>query len=156
MSDLGTKLQLGLAELAAVREDLTPLIALPADMAASTIQRAAACAMLHSFYTEIEKILKRIALEYDGSIPDSDSWHKELLNQISQPTSKRPAVISGTLAELLGEFLAFRHLFRGASIVLMRWEKLAPLLAKVGVAYEQTCADIKRFMRFIEGESAQA
>jgi hypothetical protein len=34
-------------------------------------------------------------------------------------------------AAVLGEFLAFRHLFRGASIMLMRWEKLVPLLGKV-------------------------
>lgn len=48
------------------------------------------------------------------------------------------------------EFLAFRHLFRGASIVLMRWEKLMPLLARVDLTYKQTEAEIGRFVRFIE------
>jgi hypothetical protein len=65
-------------------------------------------------------------------------------------TASRPAVLSPPLAEVLGEFLAFRHLFRGASIVLMRWEKLMPLLAKVDQTYKQTEAEIGTFVRFIE------
>ncbi len=43
--------------------------------------------MMHSFYTEIEKILKLIAREWDGKLPSSDSWHKELLVQMSQSTA---------------------------------------------------------------------
>jgi hypothetical protein len=77
--------------------------------------------MLHSFYTEIEKILKLIARHWDGDMPPSDAWHKHLLNQLSEAAVRRPAVLSPALVEVLSEFLAFRHLFRGASIVLMRW-----------------------------------
>jgi hypothetical protein len=55
-SDLAKKIRLGLGELATVREQLTPLMCLP-DTSAGVIERAAACAMLHSFYTEVEKIL---------------------------------------------------------------------------------------------------
>ena len=90
------------------------------DAAVGVIETAAACAMLHSFYTEIEKILKLSAREWDGELPSSNSWHKDLLIQMSAATPKRPAVVSAALVEVLSEFLAFRHLFRGASIVLMR------------------------------------
>jgi len=106
--------------------------------------------MLHSFYTEIEKILKLIAREWDGHEPSSDSWHKELLNQMAAKTANRPAVLSAALVDVLSEFLAFRHLFRGASIVLMRWEKLAPLMAKVGPTYEESKGEIREFVRFLE------
>src|SRR5664280_578317 len=71
--DLAKKLRLGLEELATVREQLTPLISLPAT-SAGVIERAAACAMLHSFYTEIEKLLKLIAREWDGQMPSSEVW----------------------------------------------------------------------------------
>jgi hypothetical protein len=54
--DLGTKIQLGLDELATVREQISPLIAKAPSEKAEAIETAAACAMLHSFYTEIEKI----------------------------------------------------------------------------------------------------
>jgi len=149
-SDLASKLWLGLEELATVREQLSPLISLTGASAA-VIETAAACAMLHSFYTEIEKLLKLIAREWDGQKPSSDAWHKELLNQMSVATARRPAVLSASLVDVLSEFLAFRHLFRGASIALMRWEKLSPLVAKVGPTYGQIEDEIGSFARFIEG-----
>ena len=92
--DLAVKIQLGLEELATVREQLSLLVAMPADATVGVMETAAACAMLHSFYTEIEKILKLIAVGWDEQIPSSDSWHKDLLNQMSKVTPRRPAVIS--------------------------------------------------------------
>jgi hypothetical protein len=69
---------------------------------------------------------------------------------MSVATATRPAVLSSSLAEVLGEFLAFRHLFRGASIVPMRWEKISPLIARAASTYDQTLADMGTFLRFIE------
>ena len=46
-----------------VREQMSPLIAKSSDLQVGDIETAAASAMLHSFRTEIEKILKLIALE---------------------------------------------------------------------------------------------
>ncbi len=109
--------------------------------------------MLHSFYTEIEKILKLIARDWDGRLPSSDSWHKDLLLQMSQGTANRPAVLSISLVEALSEFLAFRHLFRGASIVLMRWNKLHPLVAKVDRTYEQARSELEAFAAFVEQQT---
>jgi hypothetical protein len=94
--------------------------------------------MLHSFYTEIEKILKIVAREWDGKEPSSNAWHKNLLNQMAEGTGRRPPILAPALVEVLSEFLAFRHLFRGASIALMRWAKISPLLAKVGMTHQQT------------------
>ena len=151
--DLAVKIQLRLEELAIVHDQLKLLISTTSDTTVGVLETAAACAMLHSFYTEIEKILKLIAREWDGKVPSSDSWHKDLLSQMSEPTAKRPAIVSPALIEVLGEFLAFRHLFRGASIILMRWEKLAPLIAKVDQTYDRARVEIEVFVRFIEGGS---
>lgn len=111
--DLAVKIQLGLDELAIVREQFKPLILTTSSAAVGVIETPAARAMLYSFYTEIEKFLKLIAREWDGKLPLSDSWHRELLKQMSQTTANRPAILSPDLIEVLGEFLAFRHLFRG-------------------------------------------
>src|SRR5882762_2463629 len=129
-ADLANRIQLGLEELATVREQISLLISSLSDSKVGDIETAAACAMLHSFYTEIEKILRLIARDWDGQLPSADAWHKELLNQMSAPTNRRPAVLTSGLVEVLSEFLAFRHLFRGASIALMRWDKLSPLVGK--------------------------
>ena len=147
--ELTIKIQLGLDELAIIRGQFNSLASTPPD-ASEVIETAAASAMLHSFYTEIEKILKLIAREWDERLPSSDSWHRDLLKQMSERTGKRHAVLSPTLVEVLGEFLAFRHLFRGASIALMRWEKLSPLIAKVDPTYELAKGEIEAFVRFIE------
>jgi hypothetical protein len=88
-------------------------------------------------------------------VPSSDSWHKDLLIQMSKATPRRPAVISQTLVETLSEFLAFRHLFRGASIALMRWEKLFPLIAKVDQTYDDAKTEIEAFVIFIEESTAR-
>ena len=147
-NDLAAKLRLGLQELSRVRDELVGLSIATRD-SADVIKRSAACAMLHSFYTEIEKLLKLIAIEYDGSMPRLEYWHRELLHQMSSPTPTRPAVLSASCVESLSEFLAFRHLFRGASILLMRWDKLAPLLGKVAQAHVQTASEIETFIALV-------
>jgi hypothetical protein len=154
--DLSTKIRLGIEELATVREQMAPLTAMPSGSKVGDIETAAACAMLHSFYTEIEKILKLIARECDARMPSSDAWHKELLNQMAAATDTRPAVITSDLVETLSEFLAFRHLFRGASIALMRWDKLYPLVSKVDQTYTQTRTELETFQTFLRSRSKPA
>ncbi|SRR6266699_5875896 len=95
---------------------MSPLITRTRETELPVIETAAACAMLHSFYTEIEKILKLVALHRDKKIPSSESWHRELLNQMAAATETRPPIITTDLVTRLAEVLAFRHLFRGASI----------------------------------------
>ena len=152
--ELATKIRVGLEELAIVRQQFEPLLTLPPEAVVGVMETSAASAMLHSFYTEIEKILKLIAREWDGRLPSSDSWHRDLLLQMSSATPKRPAVLSTSLVEMLKEFLAFRHLFRGASIALMRWEKLSPLVAKVDRAYEHAKSELETFAGFLEQKAA--
>ncbi len=135
---------------------MSPLIAKPPDAKVGDMETAAACAMLHSFYTEIEKILKVIAGEFDERMPSSDAWHKELLNQMAAPTDTRPAVITPGLVAILSEFLAFRHLFRGASIAPMRWNKLSPLVAKSDQTYRQTRREIETFLTFLRSRGTPA
>jgi hypothetical protein len=154
--DLATKIRLGLGQLAMVREQMSPLIAKASDTQAGDIETAAASAMLHSFYTEIEKMLRLIARDWDGRMPSSDKWHKELLNQMAAPTHSRPAVITSEMVETLSEFLAFRHLFRGASIVLMRWDKLATLVGKVDQTYLQVTRQLEAFHTFVGSQSKPA
>jgi hypothetical protein len=70
---------------------------------------------------------------------------RRLLIQMSASTDDRQAVLTPELVEVLGEFLAFRHLFRGASIALMRWSKLSPLVAKVENTFAQFTKCIEVF-----------
>ena len=147
--NLAEKIQLGLDELAVIRGMMSPLIARTGEPELPVIETAEACTMLHSFYTEIEKILKLIALDLDKKIPSSESWHRDLLSQMAAATEARPAVITNDLVTRLAKLLAFRHLFRGASIALMRWDKLSPLVANVDGVYEETVRELNQFQRFL-------
>jgi len=91
---LAEKIQLGLDELAVITGMMSPLIARTREPELPVIETAAACTMLHSFYTEIEKILKLIALDLDKHLPSSESWHRDLLSQMAASTEMRPAVIT--------------------------------------------------------------
>jgi hypothetical protein len=133
-----------------VREQMSPLIDKASDAQVGNIETAAASAMLHSFYTEIEKVLTLIARGWDGQIPSSGRWHKELLIQLAAPTNTHPAVITSGLVDTLSEFLAFRHQFRGASIVLMRWDKLSTLVAKVDQTYLEVTRELETFQTFLQ------
>jgi hypothetical protein len=141
-ANLAAKIQLGLDELSVIRGMMSPLIARTAEPELPVMETAAACTMLHSFYTEIEKILKLIALDLDKKLPSSESWHRDLLNQMMRVTERRPSVISADLVARLAELLAFRHLFRGASIVLMRWEKLSPLMSRIDGIHEEFVGEL--------------
>jgi hypothetical protein len=85
-SDLAVKVRLGIDDLATVRDQLSPLIATPPDSKVGVIETAAACAMLHSFYTEIEKILKLIAKGLGEPLPASDAWHINSLRSSQEST----------------------------------------------------------------------
>ena len=152
-TNLAEKIQLGLDELAVIRGMMSPLIARTGEPELPVIETAAACTMLHSFYTEIEKILKLIALDLDKKIPSSESWHHDLLSQMAAATEARPAVITNDLVTRLTKLLAFRHQFRGASIALMRWDKLSPLVASVDGVHEETVRELNQFQRFLRLDS---
>lgn len=51
--------------------------------------------ILHDFYTGIEKIFEDIAKEVDRRVPIGDSWHSDLLHQMTLDISGlRPSVIT--------------------------------------------------------------
>jgi hypothetical protein len=77
--------------------------------APTEIELSALAALLHSFYTGVENIFKRVAVELDGEPVRGDSWHRELLLRMKSPTAHRPALLSEELHDTLNEYLRFRH-----------------------------------------------
>lgn len=87
------------------------LLAKCRDTAPTEIELSALAATLHSFYTGVENIFKRVAVELDGEPARGDSWHRELLLRMKTPTARRPALLPGELHDTLNEYLRFRHVF---------------------------------------------
>ena len=69
--------------------------------------------LLHDFYTGIERVFEKIAINLDGGIPGGESWHRDLLDSMSlELEGIRPPLIGENMHRRLGEYLRFRHLFR--------------------------------------------
>ncbi|MGB8217519.1 MAG: HepT-like ribonuclease domain-containing protein [Candidatus Methanoperedens sp.] len=72
----------------------------------TVIELAAIATFLHNIYNGIENILKQVLKAKGIEIPESATWHKEMLNlSVSQ------GIISEKLADQLYEYLTFRHFF---------------------------------------------
>jgi predicted nucleotidyltransferase len=82
-------------------------------------------AYLHQFYTGIESIFRRIALQIDGSVPGGEQSHLNLLNQMAQAQpGRRPALLTDQQRLILRDYLQFRHFFRHAYGYQLRWAEL--------------------------------
>lgn len=113
-------------------------------------ETAALAAVLHSFYTGIENLFKRIAAEIDHSVPRGEYWHSELLERMTQPNPERPAVISESLSERLQEYLDFRHVFRHAYSFELHWNKMTSLVHNIENVYQDLKQELDGFIRAVD------
>jgi len=68
---------------------------------------------VETIYSGMEEILKSLAANIDGSVPEGREWHRQLLDQMSVSLPNvRPAVLSSDLSRQLSELLSFRHVVR--------------------------------------------
>ena len=86
---------------------------------------------MHNFYNGIENIIKLIFKDRGIDIPEGASWHKELLN-----LAKKNGIISGSVLNEIGEYLAFRHFFSHAYALDLYVDKLEPLVEKINKVYQ--------------------
>ena len=112
----------------AKRPDPDSLVILGRDLAYS----------LHNIYNGIEDILKEIAKTVDEVVPSSSEHHKELLAQMTTPSSRRPAVMRNTSE--LWDLMSFRHMVRHAYGTSMRHQEL---LEKLKAVEERILPDLE-------------
>jgi hypothetical protein len=123
------------------------LLAKCASQPPNEIELSALAALLHSFYTGVENIFKRVAVELDGETPRGEAWHRQLLETMAAPTSLRGALISESMRDTLSEYLAFRHVFRQAYSFDLRWEKMSGLVLNCEVTFRLLETELEAFLR---------
>jgi predicted nucleotidyltransferase len=123
----------------AVEEGLGSLEEVPSQFALNAL-----ASYLHQFYTGCERILERIAIAVDGSLPTGAFSHANLLAQMAHALpGVRPAVFNAALWLRLQDYLAFRHFFRHAYGYTLEWSKLRPLVADLSA----TLVDLQEQLR---------
>jgi hypothetical protein len=123
------------------------LLAICHKRAPTEIELAALAALLHSFYTGVENIFKRVAVELDSEPVRGDSWHRELLRQMKSPTAHRPALLSEELHDSLNEYLRFRHVFRNAYSFDLDWQKMSPLVLRLEETFKMLEKALNDFVK---------
>jgi len=103
-------------------------------------------AILHSFYTGVENLFKRVSVKMDGDIPKGENWHILLLNNMIHSTQNRPALITEALKEKLKKYMDFRHVFRHAYTYDLQWNKMAPLVLDLGDVFNQLEQEVNEFI----------
>ena len=102
--------------------------------------------VLVSFYTGLERIFERVASRLDGSLPEGDRWHTQLLLQIARPTDDRAALISESTREALREYLAFRHRSRHAYPQHIQWSRMEHLVSGLRATWQEVLGEIEGFL----------
>ena len=106
---------------------------------------------LHDYYAGLERIFELIATEIDDNIPQGESWHQDLLNQMKISIKKvRPQVISKEIANKLDEYRGFRHIVRNVYTFNLSKERIKPLVKNLSSLKEEIRKDIEEFINFLE------
>ena len=106
--------------------------------------------ILHDVYGGAEGICQHVAKEIDRRVPVGANWHRDLLDQMTQPLTKtRPAVVQPETAALLEKYRAFRHIFRNIYGPKLDWTQMKPLLDNATPTIDTFAADIEQFIAFL-------
>lgn len=133
-------------QLARLLGTMQPLLAKCRETAPSEIELAALAAALHSFYTGVENVFKRVAVELDGEPVRGEAWHRDLLLRMKQPRANHPALLSPDLHDTLLDYLRFRHVFRNAYSFDLDWRKLQPLVLKLEETFRELEQSLDAFV----------
>lgn len=128
------------------------LIAKCRHTAPTGIELSALAATLHSFYTGVENIFKRVSVELDGQQVRGDAWHRDLLLRMKAPTAHRPALLSEELHDTFSEYLRFRHVFRNSYSFDMDWRKMSPLVLCLEETFQKLDTALDDFLRWVAPE----
>lgn len=113
-------------------------------------------AVVHDFYTGIERVFESIAPELNGGLPASPSWHRELLETMTLDLpGLRPPLLRTETAHALQEFLRFRHLFRNLYGFELEWSRLRALLERLPTTWAAVQTDLERFVAFLDAAAME-
>ena len=106
---------------------------------------------LHSFYNGLERLLQGIATTVDSRLPDGESWHRALLEQMTMEVPKvRPAVIADSTFAGLDNFRRFRHVVRNIYSYQIDPEQLKPLVDNLRETFSEVQHELLTFADWLE------
>lgn len=147
---LKARIESDLERLAAVCAEGQEFASHYVDRPPDTLARRGLGAILHDFYTGLEKIFEHVAETLEGGLPSGLQWHRDLLEDMGTPIPDvRPRVLRPETVLLLDEYLRFRHLFRNIYGYELQWQRMRPLLEQLDHAWSLARTDLAAFCAFL-------
>lgn len=104
----------------------------------------------HGFYSGIERLMERIAVQVDGHLPKGANWHQSLLLQmVDDVPHVRPAVISEEVRQSLDEYRGFRHIVRNVYSYKFDPSRLERLTRNAPGLFAQLKEELSAFADFL-------
>ena len=129
------------AELDNVQEVLNRLPSVSKLSSIKDLELAGVATLLHNFYNGIENIFKQIISSKGISIPQGQSWHRDLLDLVL-----KQKIINKTTWESLKQFLGFRHFFSHAYAFHLEVDRMQPLVKAAPKLYRSIKRSIQKFL----------
>jgi len=105
------------------------------------VELAAIATCLHNAYSGMENLLKRVLKYIKVPLPDSATFHKDLLD-----LAVEQKMISQELSEALDEYRAFRHFFVHGYGILLQEAPLQPLAQNLPEAWNRFASELDAFI----------
>lgn len=135
-----------------LRKELDDVSMVLKEKSVSALDLRAAGSILHDFYNGIENVFRRIAQELNGSLPEGEDWHRQLLVDMGLDIKGiRPAVISEQLRLRLQRYLGFRHIFRNIYGFSLEENRIKELVEEFPGVWSQFKKEISLFQEYLSG-----
>lgn len=152
--DLPQRVTAELEDMRRDLEDIRPLIQKLKLREPDGIEVRAAASTIHSFYNGVERVFSAIAAEVDGEMPQGHRWHRDLLEQMSQSTERREAVIEEALRRLLLDYAAFRHFYRHSYGHTLKWHLIKPLFDRLAETHRRVQTATEMLLSSLQGDDS--
>ncbi len=129
------------AELDNVQEVLNRLPSIERFSSIRDLELAGVATLLHNFYNGIENVIKQIMSSRRASIPQGQSWHRDLLDLVL-----KHKIITKTAWGSLKQFLGFRHFFSHAYSFHLEPERMKPLVKTAPELFDSIKRSIQKFL----------
>lgn len=131
-----------------IREDLQRIEEAPVEYRRSL--EAFVARHLFDFYKGLESIFQRIAREVDRNLPSGEEWHKDLLQQMTESSAIRPAVLSQETGSELQNLRGFRHVFIYIYADELDYEQTLENAERVKTLFPRISAELDIFITWLE------
>ncbi|MEL7334464.1 MAG: nucleotidyltransferase domain-containing protein, partial [Cyanobacteria bacterium J06560_2] len=110
----------------------------------------AIAAYVEDFYSGCERLAERVAVAFDGGLPQGKNWHQQLLQKMGESDrSNRPSLWDQPLLSKLDAYRSFRHRVRHLYNIDLDSEKVLLLARQVPELFEEIKEAVEQFNEWL-------